>query len=522
MIIVNSPRPLALIVLDGLGLVDEQNGNAVAAANTPNLDKIFNEYPRTKLKASGEAVGLPEGQMGNSEVGHLNLGAGRIVYQDYTRINKEIEEDTLKNNQVIGDAIDQVKENNSALHLMGLLSDGGVHSHINHLFGLLDMAAKVGLKKVYIHAILDGRDTPPQSGKKYIRELLEKIEEINTGKIATVSGRYYTMDRDNRWDRTKKAYDAMVFGHGLKAANPIDAVDNSYNDGKYDEFVLPTVIMEDGKPVATINEGDSVIFFNFRADRARQITKALALKEFNGFKRPEGHPDNISFICMTEYDEEFPLPVAFPPLEIINGFGETISKEGLKQLRIAETEKYAHVTFFFNGGIEKSYPGEDRILIPSPKVATYDLKPEMSAFEVTDTLLEKIEEEKYDVIILNYANCDMVGHTGIFDAAVKAVEAVDQNLGRLIPAILDKGGQILLTADHGNSEKMYDEKGEPHTAHTTNPVPLVYIGGPDEVGLKEGKLADIAPTMLEILGIKVPDEMTGESLLIKSNVVIKR
>ena len=509
------PRPLALIILDGYGLNDEKEGNAVYAARTPVLDKLMAEYPMNTLRASGEAVGLPEGQMGNSEVGHLNLGAGRIVYQDYTRINKAIEDKSIFDNEVLKEGYQSAKDNDTALHFIGLLSPGGVHSHTDHLYGLMEMAREYGLEKVYIHAILDGRDTLPKSGAGYMQDMLAKIEEIGVGKVATVSGRYYAMDRDHRWERTKKAYDAMIAGEGIEAADPYQAIEDSYAEGVNDEFVVPVVIKEDGKPVATISSGDTVVFYNFRADRARQLTRALALEEFEGFERPAEHPENLYYICLTEYDEEFSLPVAFPPMEIKNGLGEVLSKNNLRQLRIAETEKYAHVTFFFNGGVEVSYPGEDRLLIPSPKVATYDLKPEMSAYEVTDTLLEKLEEDIYDVIILNFANCDMVGHTGFIDAAIKAVETVDECVGKIVPAILEKGGQILLTADHGNAEKMVDDKGEPFTAHTTSLVPLIYIGGPEGVKVKHGKLADIAPTMLYLLGIEKPEEMTGEILLYK-------
>lgn len=507
------PRPLALFILDGFGLRDEEEGNAVKKANTPVIDSLMADYPTTTLNASGEAVGLPAGQMGNSEVGHLNLGAGRIVYQDYTRINKAIRDGSIKKNEVLLKAVHRAKDNGNALHLMGLLSDGGVHSHNQHLYGLLEMAKAYDLKKVYVHPILDGRDTPPKSGAKYIKQLQDKIDEIGIGEIATVSGRYYTMDRDNRWKRTRKAYNALVLGEGVTGEDPLFLVKESYEEGVNDEFLIPAVIKKNNKPVATIKDGDAVIFFNFRADRARQITRALALDEFEGFQRPDQHPQDLLFICMTEYDEEFDLPIAFPPAEIKNGISEVLSKNNMKQLRIAETEKYAHVTFFFNGGIEKSYPGEDRELIPSPQIATYDLKPEMSAYEVTEALLKKVEEDKYDVIVLNFANCDMVGHTGFFDAAVQAVEAVDECLGKLVPAILDKGGQILLTADHGNSEKMIDVDGEPFTAHSTSPVPLVYIGGPTGMKMKKGKLADIAPTMLTLLGIDIPQEMTGEVLL---------
>ncbi|MGM0410782.1 MAG: 2,3-bisphosphoglycerate-independent phosphoglycerate mutase [Bacillota bacterium] len=505
-------KPLALIIMDGLGLSQEESGNAAKAANTPFLDKLFEKYPNSTLGASGEDVGLPEGQMGNSEVGHLNLGAGRIVYQDYTRINKAVEEETLKENEELKAAIENVQKNDSALHLMGLLSDGGVHSHIRHLFGLLRMAKKANLKKVYIHAILDGRDTPPKSGKKYIKELEEKMDELGVGEIVTVSGRYYTMDRDNRWERTKKSYNAMVLGKGKEAPDAIAAVENSYDNGDNDEFVLPTVVNKEG----TIKDNDSVIFYNFRADRARQITRALALENFTEFERPDEHPENLYYVCMTQYDKNFDLPVAFPPSDIKNGLGEVLSEEGLTQLRIAETEKYAHVTFFFNGGVEKANPGEERKLIPSPQeVDTYDEIPEMSAYEVTDTLLKKLDNEDLDVIILNYANPDMVGHTGDFDAAVKAVETVDDCLSKVIPKIEEMGGQVLLTADHGNSEKMYDEDGEPFTAHTNNRVPLIYIGGQKDSKIKDGKLADIAPTMLDLLNISKPEEMTGNSLIAK-------
>lgn len=506
-------KPLALIIMDGIGINENAEGNAVYLADTPYLDKLSEEYPHSILKPSGEAVGLPEGQMGNSEVGHLNIGAGRIVYQDFTRINKAVEEKHLLENEVLKKAVQHAKENDGALHLIGLLSDGGVHSHIKHLFGLIEMADRADLEKVYIHPILDGRDTPPTSGVGYLKELEEELEEVGIGKIATVSGRYYTMDRDNRWDRTKKAYDALVLGEGVEAEDAVSAVEKSYKEDIEDEFVLPTVIKEDGKPVATMKDHDSVIFFNFRADRARQITRALKIDGFDAFERAESHPKDLYYVTMTEYDETFDLPVAFEPVEIEDGLGQVLSREGLKQLRIAETEKYAHVTFFFNGGVEEPNENEDRILIPSPQVATYEMQPEMSAYEVTDTLLEKIEEDEYDVIILNYANADMVGHTGYLDAAVKAVETVDDCLSKLVPAILKKGGQALITADHGNSEQM-GKKDEPFTAHTANLVPLYYVGGPENKGIASGILADIAPTMLDILNINKPDKMTGESLII--------
>ena len=507
-------RPLALIIMDGVGINENAEGNAVYQADTPYLDKLAEEYPHSVLKPSGEAVGLPEGQMGNSEVGHLNIGAGRIVYQDFTRINKAVENKELLNNEALKKAVQHAKDNDGALHLIGLLSDGGVHSHIKHLFGLIEMADRADLDKVYIHPILDGRDTPPSSGTGYLKELEEEIAEVGLGKIATVSGRYYTMDRDNRWDRTKKAYDALVLGEGVKSEDAVSAVEASYEEDVEDEFVLPTVITENGEPVGTMEDHDSVIFFNFRADRARQITKALTIDGFDQFERAAEHPKDLYYVTMTEYDEEFDLPVAFEPVEIEDGLGEVLSREGLKQLRIAETEKYAHVTFFFNGGVEEPNKNEDRILIPSPQVATYEMKPEMSAYEVTDTLLEKIEADQYDVIILNYANADMVGHTGYVDAAIKAVEAVDDCLAKVVPAILEKGGQALITADHGNGEQMQEPDGSPFTAHTANLVPLYYVGGPKNKGIASGKLADLAPTMLEILGIEKPEKMTGESLLI--------
>lgn len=511
---IKHPQPLTLIILDGYGLSEETAGNAVAAAKTPTLDQLFREYPMGRLDASGEAVGLPAGQMGNSEVGHLNLGAGRIIYQDYTRISKAIQENLLGSNPTLNQAIDFVRKNDSSLHLLGLLSPGGVHSHQEHLYGLLEMAREKGVERVYVHAIMDGRDTPPESGAGYMEELQAKMQELGIGKVATVSGRYYTMDRDHRWERTERAYNLIVLGQGVEDTDPVQAIEKSYQKQVSDEFIMPVVITEQGEAVATVQNGDAVIFFNFRADRARQITRALAIEHFEGFQRPAQHPGDLLFICMTEYDEEFALPIAFPPVNIKNTLGEVISKKGLRQLRMAETEKYAHVTFFFNGGIEASYPGEERKLIPSPQVATYDLKPEMSAYQVTTALLEELDRGVFDVIILNFANPDMVGHTGIMGAAVKAIEAVDQCLAQIIPAILEQGGQILLTADHGNSEKMIDDRdGGPFTAHTTNPVPLLYIGGPAGVGLKSGKLADIAPTMLNILGIEIPVEMTGEVLL---------
>lgn len=499
-------KPVMLMILDGFGINKNKEGNAIFSAKTPNMDFLMNMYPTSELKCSGMDVGLPNGQMGNSEVGHTNIGAGRIVYQELTRITKAIEEETFFTNEALLGAMQNVKEHQSKLHIMGLLSDGGVHSHNTHLYALVNMAKIQGIKEVYVHAFMDGRDVPPDSGKDYIAELDAKLKEIGVGKIATVSGRYYAMDRDNRWEREELAYNAMVKGEGVQAESGMQAVSRSYDEGTLDEFILPTVI-EGG---AKIEEGDSVVFFNFRPDRARQITRMLVDPDFNGFER-QYFP--VHFVCMTQYDKEMPnVEVAFKPQSLKNTFGEYISEKGLKQLRIAETEKYAHVTFFFNGGVEKVSEGEDRILVPSPKVATYDLKPEMSAVEVCDKVIEQIEAEKYDVIILNFANCDMVGHTGVFEAAVKAVETVDTCVGRIIEALKKVDGIALITADHGNADQMVDpETGGVFTAHTTNPVPLVLFG--EDIGLKDGRLADLAPTMLELLGLPIPEEMSGESLL---------
>ncbi|WP_202820039.1 2,3-bisphosphoglycerate-independent phosphoglycerate mutase [Calderihabitans maritimus] len=504
-----------LVILDGWGLREATGGNAIAQAHLPNYRYLKKEYPFTTLKASGEYVGLPAGQMGNSEVGHLNIGAGRVVYQELTRISRAIEDGTFFRNQVLLQAVEHAKRNKRALHLMGLLSDGGVHSHIRHLFALLDLARQHRLEQVFIHAFLDGRDVPPANAKEYFLALNEKLQETGLGSVATVMGRYYAMDRDKRWDRTEKAYRAMVAGEGLKAAMPLDALEAAYNRGETDEFVTPTVIVrENGNPVATVKPGDAVIFYNFRADRARQLTRAFVEKDFTAFDRPGGYL-GVHFVCMTQYDVEIPAPVAFPPQNLINTLGEVLAKEGKRQLRIAETEKYAHVTFFFNGGVEEPNPGEDRILIPSPKVPTYNLKPEMSAYEVTETVLEKIRTGEYDVIILNFANPDMVGHTGIMEAAVKAVEAVDECIGRIWKAVRERDGILIITADHGNAEQMVDpETGESHTAHTDNPVPFILVS--DEykhARLKEGALKDIAPTLLQLLNISKPSEMTGESLL---------
>ena len=501
-------KPLALIILDGFGYNPNDYGNAIKAANTPNIDALFAKYPHTLIGASGMDVGLPDGQMGNSEVGHTNIGAGRIVYQELTRITKSIKDGDFFSNPALKAAIENCKKNHSALHLMGLLSDGGVHSHNAHLYGLVEMARENGLNEVYIHAFMDGRDVPPTSGKDFLADCQAKLEEIGVGKIATVIGRYYAMDRDNRWDRVEKAYAAMVYGEGNRNADPVAAA--SYADDVTDEFIVPTVCAEG----ATIKTNDSVIFFNFRPDRAREITRTLVDDDFNGFSRRNGRIP-VYFVCMTQYDATMPnVDVAFKPQSLTNTFGQYISDKGLTQLRIAETEKYAHVTFFFNGGVETSFPGEDRALINSPKVATYDLQPEMSAYEVTDEVVSRIHSGKYDVIILNYANCDMVGHTGVFDAAKAAVEAVDTCLGRTVDAILKQGGAALITADHGNADQMYELDGSPFTAHTTNLVPLILVN--EDASLKEnGKLADLAPTMLDILGLDQPAEMTGESLLKK-------
>lgn len=508
------PKPLALIILDGWGSTTDMRGNAIKLADTPFLDKLWESYPHTLMTASGEAVGLPEGQMGNSEVGHLNIGSGRIIYQDLTRISLAVRNGELPLNRVLRGGMEEAKASGKAVHLMGLLSDGGVHSHIQHLFGLLEMAKTQGVSQVFVHVLLDGRDVPPTSAKEFLAAVEAKIAELGVGKIATVGGRYYTMDRDQRWERIEKGYRSMVFGEGKTAHSAMEAVEMAYAAGETDEFVSPTVIVDtNGKPVGKMSKGDTIIFFNFRSDRARQITRALALPEFTGFDR--GEFLQPKFVCMTEYDETFNLPIAFPTEEIKETFTEVVSKAGLKQLRIAETEKYAHVTFFFNGGKEEPAPGEERKLIPSPKVATYDLKPEMSAYEVTEVLIDELQKDIYDVIILNYANCDMVGHTGILEAAIKAVNAVDKCLQKLVPVILERGGQILLTSDHGNAEKMLEGEN-PHTAHTISPVPMIYIGGPEGVALRDGGiLADIAPTMLELLEVEQPREMTGKTLLVR-------
>lgn len=505
-----SKKPVALLIMDGFGENPSDYGNAIAAANTPNLDKLMAECPNTMIGASGLDVGLPDGQMGNSEVGHTNIGAGRVVYQELVRITKSFEDGDALQNEAFLKAIDNCKNHDSALHLMGLLSNGGVHSHQEHLYGLLNMAKKMGLTKVYVHAFLDGRDVPPSSGADFMKELVSKMEEIGVGKVASVMGRFYAMDRDNAWDRVEKAYAAMVYGEGNTSSCPVKAIEDSYKNNVTDEFVVPVVIDDTER----IKANDSVIFFNFRPDRARQITRSFVDPDFKGFERKNGcFP--LTFVCMTQYDATMPnVLIAYHPKELTMTFGEYISQKGLTQLRIAETQKYAHVTFFFNGGEEKTFPGEDRILVPSPNVETFDQKPEMSAYEVTDKVVEAINSDKYDVIILNWANCDMVGHTGIMEAAKAAVEAVDTCVGRTVDAILKKGGAALITADHGNAEKMCEPDGSPFTAHTTNPVPLILAGY--DCKLREGgRLADLAPTMLQILDLPKPKEMDGESLIQK-------
>ena len=499
--------PTTLIIMDGFGLANASDDNAVSLAQTPVLDRLFREYANTTLSASGLDVGLPDGQMGNSEVGHTNIGGGRVVFQDLPRISRAIDDGSFFKNEAYNKAMDNCLKNGSSLHLYGLLSDGGVHSHIQHLFALLQMAKDKGLEKVYVHCFLDGRDVSPTSGKGFVQELCDKCAEIGVGKIATVMGRYYAMDRDKRWERVQMAYDAMVYGEGVHNADPVDAVVRSYANGVTDEFVEPVVCDSEG----TIGDNDSVIFFNFRPDRAREITRAIVDPEFDGFQR-EFFP--TTYVCNTEYDASMPnVLVAWPRVAVKNGLGEYLSSMGMTQLRIAETEKYAHVTFFFNGGVEKQYPGEDRVLVPSPKVATYDLQPEMSAFEVCDKCVERIESGAYDVIILNFANCDMVGHTGVLEAAVKAVETVDTCVGKVVDATLKMGGIAMITADHGNAEDMKQEDGSPMTAHTTNPVPFILCGAGSE--LRTGRLADIAPTILDVLGLACPPEMDGRTLIVR-------
>ena len=499
--------PTTLIIMDGFGLAAPSDTNAVSLAHTPVLDRLFQEYAHTTLSASGLDVGLPDGQMGNSEVGHTNIGGGRVVFQDLPRISRAIDDGTFFKNAAYNKAMDACLEKGTSLHLYGLLSDGGVHSHITHLYALLQMARNKGLKKVFVHCFLDGRDVSPTSGKGFVAALRDKCEEIGVGKIATVMGRFYAMDRDKRWERLQLAYDAMVYGEGIQNPDPVDAVAQSYADGVTDEFVEPVVC----DPAGTISDNDSVIFFNFRPDRAREITRAIVDPDFDGFQR-EYFP--TTYICNTEYDASMPnVTVAWPRIRVSNGLGEYLSSLGLTQLRIAETEKYAHVTFFFNGGVETQYPGEDRVLVASPKVPTYDMQPEMSAYEVCDKCVERIRSGAYDVIILNFANCDMVGHTGVLDAAVKAVETVDTCVGRVVDATLEMGGIAMITADHGNAEQMVQADGSPMTAHTTNPVPFILCGAGTE--LRPGRLADIAPTILDVMGLACPEEMDGKTLIVK-------
>jgi len=509
--------PVLLAILDGWGAAPPSPTNAVSVADTPNMDRWQQEYPNTTLIAHNGMVGLPEGQMGNSEVGHLNIGAGRIVYQDYTRINRAIDQGDFFRNETLLQVVRKVKANGSALHLLGLVSDGGVHSHIKHLEALLELADREGLSKVYVHAFLDGRDTPPTSGAGYMHQLQNFLAAGHPGRVATISGRYYAMDRDNRWERVREAWQALVEGRGVEVEQPEQAIRDAYERGETDEFVKPMVLMDGDRPVATIKGEDAVIFFNFRADRARQLTKAFTEEGFAGFPQA-GQPRLLEFVTFTVYDKNFALPVAFPPSSMHHILGEEVSSHGLRQLRIAETEKYAHVTYFFNGGREQPFPLEDRVLVPSPKeVATYDLKPEMSAFEVTNKLLDLLKENDYSLVVLNFANGDMVGHSGKMEAAVKACEAVDRCLGRLVTAFTTRGGVVMITADHGNAEIMQDLDGGPFTAHSTNPVPFVLVGEryKHDRLRRDGALKDIAPTILGILGLAVPPEMEGKSLIVK-------
>ncbi|MGG5252048.1 2,3-bisphosphoglycerate-independent phosphoglycerate mutase [Neobacillus sp. SM06] len=510
-----SKSPVALIILDGFGCRNETKGNAVAQAKKPNFDRYWNEFPHAQMFASGEAVGLPDGQMGNSEVGHTNIGAGRIVYQNLTRVSIAIREGEFQKNETFLGAIDHVKTHDTALHLFGLLSDGGVHSHISHMFALLKLAADHGLKKVYVHAFLDGRDVGPQTAETYIQQTLDKMKEYGVGEFATISGRYYSMDRDKRWERVEKSYRAMVYGEGPAYTNPHDLIKDSYEHGIFDEFVIPSVITrDDGQPVATIQDNDSVIFYNFRPDRAIQISNTFTNDDFRSFDRGPKHPKDLYFVCLTHFSETVKGYVAFKPTNLDNTLGEVLSQNGLKQLRIAETEKYPHVTFFMSGGREDKFPGEERILINSPKVATYDLKPEMSAYEVTDALLKAISEDQFDAIILNFANPDMVGHSGMLEPTIKAIEAVDECLGKVIDAILGKDGVAIITADHGNADEVVTLEGNPMTAHTTNPVPVIVTKKGIELR-NGGILADLAPTMLDLLGIQQPVEMTGKTIIEK-------
>lgn len=506
-------KPIVLMIMDGYGLNPKTEGNAVAKAKKPNLDALSKTWPKTSLQASGAYVGLPEGQMGNSEVGHLNIGAGRIVYQELSRITNEIESGKFYSNFAFMQAVSNAMKHDSSLHLWGLVSDGGVHSHIDHLYALLKLARNAGLKKVYVHAFLDGRDTGPKVAKKFIEALEDRIQRLGVGEIASLSGRYYAMDRDNRWERVQLAFDALSLGKGETAESAVQALENAYARGEGDEFVKPTVILKDRAPVATVKENDSVIMFNFRPDRAREITRAFTDKKITSLSRGRSFFP-VFYVCMTQYDKTMPnATVAYEPQKLENTLGEYLSNKGLRQLRIAETEKYAHVTFFFNGGREERFPGEDRIMVPSPKVATYDLQPEMNIYEVTEKLIHAIGQNAYDFILVNFANADMVGHTGVFKAAVQAIEAVDTCVGKVAEAVLQAEGVILITADHGNADEMLDENGKTMTSHSLNPVPVILAGLDRPVELREGKLSDIAPTLLEIMGLKKPGEMDGKSLI---------
>ncbi|WP_281658449.1 2,3-bisphosphoglycerate-independent phosphoglycerate mutase [Halobacillus sp. Cin3] len=505
----------ALIILDGYAIRDEEFGNAVKQANTPNFDRYWNQFPHSQLTASGEAVGLPAGQMGNSEVGHLNIGAGRVVYQSLTRINLAIREGDFFNNEVLKDAVKKAKEKGKALHIFGLLSDGGIHSHIEHMKGTLKLAKQEGMDQVFLHAFLDGRDVGQQSAKTYVKQAQEAMEEIGIGRMATISGRYYAMDRDNRWERVQKAYDAIAYGEGPTYQDPIQAIDDSYKQEVYDEFVEPVVLTDDdGQPIGKVDDEDSIIFFNFRPDRAIQLSRTFANDDFDGYDRGGNAPKNLHFVSMTQYSDQVKSHIAFPPNDLKNTIGEVLADNDMKQLRIAETEKYPHVTFFMSGGREAEFDGEERILIDSPKVATYDLQPEMSAYEVTDALLAELDADKHNAIILNFANPDMVGHSGMLEPTIKAIEAVDECLGKIVDKIHEKGGHAIITADHGNSDEVTTLDGDAMTAHTTNPVPVIVTK--EGVDLREGGiLGDLSPTLLELLHVEQPQEMTGQSLIKK-------
>lgn len=509
----NQGNLAAIIILDGFGIRDEKMGNAVRQANTPNFDRYWKKFAHNQLQASGEAVGLPEGQMGNSEVGHLNIGAGRIVYQSLTRVNLSIKEGDFFEKEAFLKSMQHAKEKGKSLHIFGLLSDGGVHSHINHLFAMLKLAKDNGLENVYVHAFLDGRDVGPQTAKTYIEQTEDKMKELGVGKIATISGRYYSMDRDKRWERVKKAYDAMVYGEGPKYQSPFEVIDDSYENGIYDEFVIPSVITDAiNEPVGKVQDEDSIIFYNFRPDRAIQISRTFANEDFRDFDRGENVPKNLDFVMLTNFSESVDGYVAYKPVNLDNTVGEVLAQNDMKQLRIAETEKYPHVTFFMSGGRENEFPGEKRVLVDSPKVATYDLKPEMSVYEVTDNLLEELDSKQHNAVLLNFANPDMVGHSGMLAPTIKAIEAVDECLGKVVDKIIELGGNAIITADHGNSDEVTTLEGDPMTAHTTNPVPVIVTG--NDIELRDGGiLADLSPTLLDLLNVKQPKEMTGESLI---------